>query len=981
VSAVVDPDLKEQFQNFGSVKSSESQCLSPFIICACAQEDPQLMAEGLGLLSSCALNTKSPGISIEEAQSLIDVLLGFGGETVSAADFVAPKLVQNAASGLANVAAIGSEYRQAIGTSKSIELFLGWLQAPRDEYSAAAVCSVLAELCKEDTCRGDFLTKNGLAAVMNVLATEGKCPARFENALQVIVVLCMSDDDTAHQQIVSAQTIELLLQVMASHKTSNSAAIHQQGATALHWLLQHDGSGSHRTVMMECDVARVVLSCLVPRVTTSESADIIGELLVTLLATALEQDTLATDLLDGLAKIRYVMLAFLTVPSTQTVYMGAIAGLCVSPDHKKAIMEAELIESVVTAMLEHPEDVRLQEQACHTLCDISRSADSIRDYMADVLEDSFYFGFNLIQTIVEGLKSFVEDLDFVEAACSASWSVAIRCPKMKTKAADAGVFEIMAKVIQVHQQQPDILAHCFGAISNLVANHDPNKIAAGSSGMIKQAIECLYIYQREPVLCRSILTTLQGMMEKQEDNMDRFEDEGGIEIIAAITAIFKGARDETAAEVAEKADVLTSIISERAENIAEKKKKADAGKMSVVEFREQQDHPLKALTDAEKTTIVQKGLMMVQHKDQKQPMMQLCILYKHELVCFEDPERSKTMKPLATYHLALFTSLQINPKNAKKFSFETLNKSGAIMNPSTVTEAKVWFETLRGLQPTKSAMVQAADRKKNQSRYIAWQSDVLFMLGEHKKEWTVRRAYMAKDIKDIRSGAKELEFTESVHGDTWKFLLKDTKEPAAWATFLTDEAEAIVAKLEHEAQQLAEKESIVATADREAESLRLRQQAEEAWFDEEADRRLIALMVADESVEEQEAMHEFHRMETEAALEEEARKAEQELREKRKIERLKRDEERQKALDSRASQKDLRDYIDALKEELAATRKQIDTLKEKNAPLQNELDDTIRKRESITLDYVARKKDFDKLVGGRLGHVSEAHIVLRLFLC
>ena len=62
----------------------------------------------------------------------------------------------------------------------------------------------------------------------------------------------------------------------------------------------------------------------------------------------------------------------------------------------------------------------------------------------------------------------------------------------------------MSKVIQVHTNEPDVLPHCFAAISNLVANHEPNQVVAGSGGVIKAAIECLTIYQNHSMMCLTI---------------------------------------------------------------------------------------------------------------------------------------------------------------------------------------------------------------------------------------------------------------------------------------------------------------------------------------------------------------------------------------------------------------------------------------------------------------------------------------------
>ena len=466
MGASLNPDIKEQFQSFGSVKGSTKLSLSPFIICACAMEDPQLISEGMALVADAFLTSKAPGLTEEVIEGVVDVLKTYTGEMAAAQGFQAPNIVRNAAAGLANVASIGEAYRRAAGSEGAVELYLDWLVNALDEHAVSAVCSILSEVCKNGNNRAEFLEQNGLSVITRVLKTGGAVPERFENALAVIVALCQAPDKAAHKALMKAELIPLILQVMVAHKTANSSLSHQRGATALHWLLQHDnreGHGKYRSAMVDSDITRVLLSCLMPRVTTSDSADVIGLLLTDLLHTAApEGDSIPADLIaEGLPKISFVMSEFLHVPSTLTIYMGVIAGLCSSTENKAAIQKAELIESVVTAMLEHDDDVRMEEQACRTLCEVSRGEESVKDYMADVLEDSFFHGFNLIETILDSVANYVEDVDYIEAACSASWSVAFKNAKMKTKAAEAGVFETLSKVIKVHMNQPDVLPHCF----------------------------------------------------------------------------------------------------------------------------------------------------------------------------------------------------------------------------------------------------------------------------------------------------------------------------------------------------------------------------------------------------------------------------------------------------------------------------------------------------------------------------------------
>ena len=147
-----------------------------------------------------------------------------------------------------------------------------------------------------------------------------------------------------------------------------------------------------------------------------------------------------------------------------------------------------------------------------------------------------------------------------------------------------------------------------------------------------------------------------------------------------------------------------------------------------------------------------------------------------------------------------------------------------------------------------------------------------------------------------------------------------------------------------------------------------KKEAEECWIEEEADRRLLQMMANDEALEDDDGMAEFERMETEAAIEEQARKREAELRAQREAEQLAKDEAKQKA---KADKKDLRAYIDALKKELAETNEELDTLRETNAPLHKQVDEEKKARMDTEQDYIDMKKEFDKLLGGRLGAVLD----------
>ena len=1013
VGASIDPDIKEQFQSFGSVKGSNKLSLSPFIICACAMEDPQLISEGMALVADAFLTHKSPGLTEEVTEGVVDVLKTFTGEVATAKGFQAPNMVRNAAAGLANVASIGEAYRKAVGSDGAVELYLDWLLNTQDEHAVSAVCRLLSEVCKNNHNRAEFLEQNGMAAVTAVLKTSGVVPERFENALAIIVSLCQAPDKAAHKALMKAEWIPLILQVMVAHKTANSARSHQKGVTALHWLLQHDsreGHGKYRAAMVDSGITRVLLSCLMPRVTTSNSADVIGLLLTDLLHTAPEGDSIPADLVsEGLPKISFVMSEFLSMQSTLTIYMGVIAGLCSSAENKAAIQKAELIESVVTAMLEHDDDVRMEEQACRTLCEVSRGEESVKDYMADVLEDSFFHGFNLIETILDSVANYVEDVDYIEAACSASWSVAFKNAKMKTKAAEAGVFETLSKVIKVHMNQPDVLPHCFAAISNLVANHEPNQLSAGSGGVIGTAVECLETYRDHPMMCLTILTTLKSIMSGQHDNMDKFEEcrmsrgisEEGTEIIITgpalaveVTEIFADPQDEIEGNILELSGVVTDMIASRKEAIEQKNKKADAGKIPRLEYLETQNHPLKAVNADQKSRVVKKGMMMVQHHSQKEPTYQLCILYPHELVCFDDPEKSKTMRPMETYQLALLSKLEVLSSDRTKLNFETCNvkkggvAEGGMLQGSTATETEVWLEALQELLPEKTETVQAWDAKKPQTRLISWQYNTFFMFGEVKKIWTVKRAFMADSITDVKYDAKKKSFSfkhvhsdDCLHGeddtsdmqgpavDEWVFVCKDAKIAMAWEEFAREQVADSALTSERDKIEREQKQSRAEAQQLETATFAAHSEAEGAWYEEEADRRLVAMLANDDSIEESAELEEFSRMEIEAAQEEEARKEEQARRQEQEAQKLMKEEERQQALADLSDQKSYRAYCEALMRELAETQRQVEEITKKNEPMAEALSNSQKLAADTDADYVDMKQEFDKLLGGRLGQV------------
>ena len=979
VSTTVDPAVKEAFQNFGSLHPSEQQCLSPFLIGACALDDIQLIAEGMSLIAQQKLDADDPAVSLEEVEGVVEVLCAYRGETACAPGFAAPTLVRDSCAALANIARLDHSYTKAVGSSGGVDLFLDWLKHcteggdKYDEHTVAPVCEVLSEVCCDEDHLKEFLEKDGLAQIVQVLSTDGTSPKRLENALQVICVLCQSENADAHKQVLKAGVIKLLLKVMGGHKTQNSAVVHVRSGDALLYLLHNDRKGKHRKEMVANDIVETLLTCLMPRVTTPESAEVVGALLTELIRTAPERDDVADKILDGLSKIEFVFAEFPYKPTTITQYMAVVASLCVSKRHKEAIVDAELIENVVMSMMDHPEEVRLQEQACRTLCEVTRGEDNeeVKDYMADVLEDSFHHGFNLIELIVEAIKNFVDDLDFVEAACSASWSVAYKNAKMKTKAAEAGVFDILSKVIEFHKHEPDVLPHCFGAISNLCANHEPNQLTAGTSGVIAECIDCLQMYKEYPDMCITILTTLKSIMVNQDDNMDKYEDAKGTDLVAEVAAIFEDGREEVDKGITKVTDFLTKLIDNRNDIIEAKRKKAEAGRIPMCEFLEEQDHALKALSDDEKSKVVKKGMLMAQHKGEKIPSLNLCVLTRHEITFYDDPEVSKTLTPLHEYQIPLFLSLS---EGAFPLEFETMNKIGASLTAFTESEAEQWHTALSELQPERSTAVQVVDDKKKLPRTIAWQGDVFYIFMGKPGKMVIRRAFAAKDLSEISWAGEENEkvfsLKEAAHGDVWTFECKDGEEAKGWAEFVQEQVDAKLAELaalsDASDARAADKEQ----QDKDELARKEKAEAEEAWFDEEADRRLLLLMASDEGLDDDIEIEEYERMEK-AAKEEADRRAEQErLRSERAADIQKKNQERE---DAKKSQKDLRAYIDRLKKELAEENEKLDALKEENAPLAKQVADEKSARQSAERDYIDMKKEFDKLLGGRLGAVLEGY--------
>ena len=977
VVASIDPEVKDAFSSFGTVKPSKQQSISAFLIGACGLADSQLIAEALAIVAGATLDPADPAVSLEETEGIVEVLVGaYAGEVAAAPGFVAPNLISNASAALANVANLGDKYIKAIGGSGGLDLYLGWLQTSAgNEHTVARICLLLSELVWDPDHLAAFVSKGGINHIKTVLETDGTTPTRIENALQVFVAISQSDNEDARIQLVQAGLIELLLVKMGGHKTQNSAVVHTRAGLALHHLLAQDADGAHRKIMVSNGITEVLLACLMPRVTTAESAEVVGALMTELVYTAGDKDPVPASIRKGLHKIQFVFAEYPQKAETLTVYMGVVASICISKDYKEAIVEAELIEAVVTAMLDHPEAVRLQEQACRTLCEVSRGEDNevVKDYMADYLEDAFHHGFNLIELILDAIKNFVDDLAFVEAACSASWSVAFKNAKMKTKAAEAGVFDILKQVIDYHIAEPDVLPHCFGAISNLCANHEPNQLTAATSGIIAESVKCLEMYKDHPMMCVTILNTLKSITVNQDDNMDKYEDQeanpemSSVELIKQISETFGKSKDDVDKSIIKLTDFLDKMIETRHDLIEAKQKKADAGKIPMCEFLEEQDHALKALSDDEKIKVVKKGMIRATHKGDKTPSLQLCVLTRHDIRFYDDPEVSKKLTPMFEYHLPLFVSLT---DEAFPMGFETMNKEVASIEAFTENDAEAWHDALNKMQPERDAAVQVVDsnHKKKLPRTVIWQNDVLYIYMGKPGKMVVRRAFAAQDLSEIAATGNEFVFKEAAHGDVWTCECKTDEEAASWAAFIQEKVTAKLAALAEQARLAGTKAGSKEVSDAAALLAKEKAEAEECWFEEEADRRLLRLMGNDEALEDDDGMAEFERMEREAAVEEQARKRDAELRAQREAEQVKRDEAKHKA---KGDKKDLRAYIEALKKELAETNEELEALRETNAPLHKQLDDETKARRDTEQDSVDMKKEFDKLLGGRLGAVLD----------
>ena len=975
----IDDDIKDAISEFGRVAISKQQSLGSFIIASCAVADPVLIAEGLALLAKAPADSEKPAISIDEVEGVVEVLQEYTSAIVLSDGFAAPHMIRDASAGLALAAQLTGEddhaedgshthgFAVAIGKDGGVNMFLEWLKATlEDEHSVSPVCHVLAEVCKDPANMTTFLQSDGLADIVAVLSTPGSFPERLENAMLMIGTMAASHDPIAHAKVLEAEITALVIQVLSSHKTSNSSTVHVRAANALVFLLYNEDSAlEHRQIMVANGIVPALLACLMPRVTDIESAQAIGTLLITLLQTAGATDTVGPSIIEkGLTKIQFILSEFSEDPGVVSVYLQLVAALChENSAHKIAIMQFELIEVVVGAMLDHKKDIHVQKEACRTLCEISRGEEAVKDYMADVLEDSFYFGFNLIEIIMEALSEFVEDLNFVEAACSASWSVAFKNGKMKTKAAEAGVFEILSKVIEVHKEHPEALTHCFAAISNLVANHAPNQLAAGTGGVIEAAIECLDYYKEEGMMCLTLVTCLKSVMVNQSDNLDKYEENGGVELVSYAHEVFQQMEGELADRLNKTASEVISMTEMRNKEVTALNAKSDAGKISSVEFQEKQDHPLKALPEPEKTEVVKKGMLMMKHKGEKVAKLHLFILNKHALEVYEDPETSKSMTPVLTFHLGLASSVQVEGTNSVKVEFAAKSLGVLTFDAFTDMDAKAWSDTISELLPLKSIPAAAVDsKKKANNRFITVQNEVFFIFDS--KQTTVSRAFMLYNISAVEQSGKEFTFTEASHENVWTFAFKDAKDAAEWGAFISEQAQASSDKTNSKWAADEGKAAAKAEHDAAAELARNKKIAEEGWMDEEADRRLLTMMAEDDNLEEWDKYAEIERMEAEAQRNSDSRDLENAARAEREAERMRKIEEKEAA---KESMQDLSAYIEALKREIAETREEIDVLVEQNAPLKAELDEATDQADSIYEDYVDMKKELNKVVGGRLG--------------
>mgnify|MGYP004362085735 CR=1 FL=1 len=123
----------------------------------------------------------------------------------------------------------------------------------------------------------------------------------------------------------------------------------------------------------------------------------------------------------------------------------------------------------------------------------------------------------------------------------------------------------------------------------------------------------ILVLKDHPMMCVTILNTLKSITVNQDDNMDKYEDQeanpdmSSVELIKEISETFGHSKDELDKSIIKLTDFLDKMIETRHELIEAKRKKADAGKIPMCEFLEEQDHALKALADDEKVKVVKKG--------------------------------------------------------------------------------------------------------------------------------------------------------------------------------------------------------------------------------------------------------------------------------------------------------------------------------------------------------------------------------------
>ena len=378
-------DLKDKLNRFGKVSKTSDKCLIFFLIGACAKANASLISDALALIAQAEMDADYPLAAADEVGGVVECLAeSFGSSVTLKAGFSAPILVKNAMDALTQLCLLGPEYLEAIGESGGIKLAIDYLDATIKFKNKAfpemtsGTLMFLSNICKSDKNLALFMDGGGLKKVVDVVKSHASIAVkRLESALRVIVTMTNSKDEALRKKLKANELIPLLLSVAATHKTVHSSQVHTLICTALYYFVSTKVA-RNIDIMLEQDVVPVLLGCLLPRITTSTSAENIGVIFVELIKnTKGDSNSLVCKQLveGGLFKFAFVLGEFQKSSIMQTIYLQAIHKLCgcaSDPKHlteiQSALMDAKLVVAVVRAMIENPKDVALLEQACHCLC-------------------------------------------------------------------------------------------------------------------------------------------------------------------------------------------------------------------------------------------------------------------------------------------------------------------------------------------------------------------------------------------------------------------------------------------------------------------------------------------------------------------------------------------------------------------------------------------------------------------------------------